>query len=199
MRRLSRNAARSSDTRVTLDGACSGAFAPTGLPAASAVAFNTLLSILPLIILPLMALTRFIDEALLLSTLERLLAFLVPGQATASSKDCSSLPRRRGLVLAVTPCSSARSLSPCSRTRCRSSSTTREARRRSSSHSIPLFYILFLALGILLVSLMSGALQAMGRENIELFGHVRSLLVSAFLLYLVGVAGEILLLTSSTS
>ena len=37
----------------------------------------------------------------------------------------------------------------------------------------------------------------MGRENIEFFGHARSLGgVSAFLLYLLGVAGEILLLTS---
>ena len=40
-----------------------------GFLLASAVAFNTLLSILPLIILLLIVLTRFIDEALLLSTL----------------------------------------------------------------------------------------------------------------------------------
>ena len=62
---------------------------------------------------------------------------------------------------------------------------------------IPIFYILFLAVGILLVSLMSGALQALGRESVDVFGHVRSLGgVSTFLLYVLGVAGEILLLTS---
>ena len=62
---------------------------------------------------------------------------------------------------------------------------------------IPFWYILFLAVGLLVVSLVSGALHAMGRESIEFLGHTESLdWLSAVLLYLVGVAGEILMLTS---
>src|SRR5215471_16223885 len=54
-----------------------------GFLLASAVAFNTLLSILPLLILLLIALTRVVDEGLLLSTLRRYLELLVPGQSGA--------------------------------------------------------------------------------------------------------------------
>jgi membrane protein len=174
-----------------------------GFLLASAVAFNTLLSILPLIILLLIALTRFIEETLLLSTLERMLGLLVPGQATAIVEEMSLFLAHRDVVgwvlavtllffssLAFTVLENAMSVIFHHRVKIRQ-------RPLVVSLLIPLFYILFLALGILLVSLMSGLLQAMGRENIELFGHVRSLGgVSAFLLYVLGVAGEILLLTS---
>jgi membrane protein len=174
-----------------------------GFLLASAVAFNTLLSILPLIILLLIALTRFVDEALLLSTLERLLDFLVPGQAKPIVEEMSLFLAHREVVgwvlavtllffssLAFTVLENAMSVIFHHRVKVR-------RRRLVVSLLIPLFYIVFLALGILLMSLMSGALQAMASENVELFGHIRSLgSVSAFLLYLLGLAGEILLLTS---
>src|SRR5512132_3361293 len=54
-----------------------------GFLLASAVAFNTLLSILPLLILLLIALTHVVDEGLLLSTLRRYLELIVPGQSEA--------------------------------------------------------------------------------------------------------------------
>ena len=174
-----------------------------GFLLASAVAFNTLLSILPLIILLLIALTRFVDEALLLSTLERLLEFLVPGQARGIVDEMSLFLAHRDIVgwflavtllffssLAFTVLENAMSVIFHHRVKIR-------RRRLVVSLLIPVFYIVFLALGILLMSLMSGALQAMASENIELFGRIRSLGgVSAFLLYVLGLAGEILLLTS---
>jgi membrane protein len=174
-----------------------------GFLLASAVAFNTLLSILPLIILLLIALTRVVDEKLLLSTVERLLELLVPGQAAAIVEEMALFLAHRDVVgwvlaitllffssLAFTVLENAMSVIFHHRVK---------VRRRPFIVSllIPLFYIVFLALGILLMSLMSGALQAMASENVELFGHARSLGgVSAFLLYLLGLAGEILLLTS---
>ena len=174
-----------------------------GFLLASAVAFNTLLSILPLVILLLIGLTRFVDEALLLSTLERLLEFVVPGQARGIVEEMSLFLAHREVVgwvlavtllffssLAFTVLENAMSVIFHHRVKTR-------RRRFVVSLLIPLFYILFLAVGILLMTLMSGALQAMARENVELFGYVRSLGgVSAFLLYLLGLAGEILLLTS---
>ena len=63
---------------------------------------------------------------------------------------------------------------------------------------IPFCYILFLAVGLLLVSLVAGALQAMGtREHRFSRPHgIARRRVSRVLLYLIGVAGEILMLTS---
>jgi len=56
---------------------------------------------------------------------------------------------------------------------------------------------LFLGVGLLIVTFVSGALETMGEESIAFLGRAHSLLgISRFLLYLIGVAGEILVLTS---
>ena len=52
-----------------------------GLLLAGAVAYYALLSIVPLLILTVIALSRLVDEAELLLTLGRYLDWLVPGQA----------------------------------------------------------------------------------------------------------------------
>ena len=54
-----------------------------GLLLAGAVAYYALLSIVPLLILTVIALSHFIDQGELLSTLGRYLEWLVPGQSTA--------------------------------------------------------------------------------------------------------------------
>jgi len=72
-------------------------------------------------------------------------------------------------------------------------------RRRSfvTSALIPFVCILFLGIGALIVTFVSGALQTMGQESVEFLGRTRSLVgVSGLLLYLIGVAGEIIVLTS---
>lgn len=204
MRRTSRNLARVLQHPGAFAWRVLKAFrANQGFLLASAVAFNTLLSILPLFILMLIALTHFVDEQLLLSTLQRLLALLVPVQAKAIVEELSLFLAHRDVIgwvlvvtllffssLAFTVLENAMSVIFLHRVKVRH-------RPLVVSLAIPLFYILFLALGILLVSLMSGALEAMGRENIEVLGHLLSLgRVSAGLLYLLGLAGEILLLTS---
>ena len=62
---------------------------------------------------------------------------------------------------------------------------------------MPYLYILFLCVGLLLVTLVSGALQLIGQESVNLFGYSWSLSgVSGVLLYLLGLAGEIFMLTS---
>jgi uncharacterized BrkB/YihY/UPF0761 family membrane protein len=51
--------------------------------------------------------------------------------------------------------------------------------------------------GVMLVTLVSGSLQAMGERDIELFGRLWSLGgISGVLLYLLGFAGEVFVLTS---
>jgi membrane protein len=62
---------------------------------------------------------------------------------------------------------------------------------------IPYCYIVVLGLGLLLVTLVSGSLQAIGAESVDFLGRSWSLRgVSGALLYLLGVMGEIFVLTS---
>ncbi len=62
---------------------------------------------------------------------------------------------------------------------------------------MPYVYIFCLCFGLLLVTLIAGALQIVGQETVELFGRTWSLSgFSGFLLYVLGLAGEIFLLTS---
>jgi hypothetical protein len=62
---------------------------------------------------------------------------------------------------------------------------------------LPYLYILLLGLGLLLTTLIASMLQAMGEEQIRIFGRDWSLdWISVTLLYMTGIGGEILLLTS---
>src|SRR2546423_973062 len=62
---------------------------------------------------------------------------------------------------------------------------------------LPYCYILFLAAGVLVVSLVAGGLEALGERSIDFFGRSWSLGgFSGAALYLLGVGGEILIVTS---
>ncbi len=62
---------------------------------------------------------------------------------------------------------------------------------------LPYCYILVLSVGLLVVTLVAGGLQTIGERHLEVLGHDWSLdRLSGTLLYLLGLAGEILLLTS---
>jgi len=62
---------------------------------------------------------------------------------------------------------------------------------------IPYCYIVFLGLGLLLMTPVSGSLQVIGAESIDFLGRSWSLHgLSGALLYVLGVVGEIFVLTS---
>src|SRR3954447_18571882 len=62
---------------------------------------------------------------------------------------------------------------------------------------MPYVFILFLGLGLLVTTIVSGMLQFVGTRNITVWGQAHSLdQLSAVLLYLVGVIGEVLLLSA---
>jgi YihY family inner membrane protein len=62
---------------------------------------------------------------------------------------------------------------------------------------LPYCYILFLGMGLLVVTLVSGTLEALGAESVQFLGRSWALDdFSAAALYLMGVGGEILVLTS---
>ena len=174
-----------------------------GLLLAGAVAYYTLLSIVPLLILILIASSQVIDQGELLATLGRYLEWLIPGQSEAVIDELAKFLDHRGVIgwvllatmiffssLAFTVLENAMSVIFLHRVAIR-------RRRFLVSAVIPYCYIIFLGLGLLLMTLVSGSLQAIGAESIDLLGHNWSLRgVSGALLYLLGVTGEILVLTS---
>ncbi len=174
-----------------------------GLLLAGAVAYYALLSIVPLLILAVIALSNVIDERELLGTIGRYLEWLVPGQSAAIVGELGHFLDNRGQVgwlllvtmlffssLAFTVLESAMSVIFVHRVVARK-------RRYIFSALLPYVYILSLCLGLLLVTLVAGSLQAVGQESVDLFGRAWSLHgLSGLLLYLLGFAGEIFVLTS---
>jgi membrane protein len=174
-----------------------------GLLLAGAVAYYALLSIVPLLILIVIALSHVVDQASLLQTLARYLEWLVPGQSRAIVGELSNFLDHRDLIgwvlgvtmlffssLAFTVLENAMSVIFLHRVVVR-------RRRFLVSALLPYLYILSLGVGLLLVTLVSGGLQAIGQERIDFLGRSWSLHgVSGALLYLLGVAGEIFVLTS---
>ena len=174
-----------------------------GLLLAGAVAYYALLSIVPLLILTVIALSHLIDERQLLGTIGRYLEWLVPGQSAAIVNELAHFLDNRGDVgwlllgtmiffssLAFTVLENAMSVVFVHR-------VVAKKRRFIFSALIPYCYILSLGIGLLLVTLVSGSLQAVGKESVDLFGHEWSLHgLSGLLLYLLGFAGEIFVLTS---
>jgi YihY family inner membrane protein len=174
-----------------------------GMLLAGAVAYYTLLSLVPLLILMLIVLSRIIDRGELLATLGRYLEWLIPGQSGAVIVELASFLDHRALIgwvllgtmvffssLAFTVLENAMSVIFLHRVVVR-------RRRFLVSAVIPYCYILVLGLGLLLMTLVSGSFQAIGAESIDFLGRRWSLHgLSGALLYLLGVAGEILVLAS---
>ena len=174
-----------------------------GLLLAGAVAYYALLSIVPLLILIVIALSHMTNQAELLETVSRYLEWLVPGQSKAVVRELANFLAHRDLMgpvllvtmlffssLAFTVLENAMSIIFHHRVAIR-------RRRFLVSAVLPYCYILLLGVGLLLATLVAGVLQAIGAERIYFLGHSWSLGgVSRALLYLLGLAGEIFVLTS---
>ncbi|MGQ2979711.1 MAG: YihY/virulence factor BrkB family protein [Polaromonas sp.] len=174
-----------------------------GLLLAGAVAYYALLSIVPLLILVIIALSHVIDQAELLQTLGRYLEWLMPVQSRAVVAELATFLEHRDVIgwvllgtmlffssLAFTVLENAMSVIFLHRIAVR-------RRRFIVSALLPYCYIISLGAGLLVVTLVSGGLRAMGEESVDLLGREWSLSgVSGLLLYLLGLTGEIFLLTS---
>jgi len=174
-----------------------------GLLLAGAVAYYALLSIVPFLMLVVVVLSHFIDQAELLDTLRRYLELLVPGQSRPIVTEVAIFLQDRELItwvlaitmlffssLAFTVLENAMSVIFKHRVAIR-------RRHFAVSALLPYCYIVALGFGIMIVTLVAGALQVMGTESVWLFNYHWSLGgVSGALLYLLGLIGEIMVLTS---
>lgn len=174
-----------------------------GLLLAGAVAYYALLSVVPLLILVVIALSHWVDQAELLETLGRYLEWITPGQARAIVAELANFVQHRSVIgwvllvtmlffssLAFTVLEKAMSVIFLHRFAVR-------RRHFLVSALLPYVYILCLGFGLMVVTFVSAGIQAMGENSIHFLGWEWSLEgVSGVLLYLLGLVGEILLLTS---
>jgi YihY family inner membrane protein len=174
-----------------------------GLLLAGAVAYYALLSIVPLLILTVIVLSHVVETSELLGTIGRYLEYVVPGQSQAILAELSNFLAHVGDVgwivfatmvvfsaLAFTVLENAMSVIFVHR-------VVERKRRFVFSVLIAYGYILSLGVGLLLVTLVAGALQTVGKESVDLLGRTWSLSgVSGLMLYLLGFAGEVFVLTS---
>lgn len=174
-----------------------------GLLLAGAVAYYMLLSILPLLILLVLALSPFLAEEQLLSTLNRYLDLMAPGLADPLVEQLAKFLEHRhatgGILLLTLVVSSSLAFTVLEKSLATIFHHRVKAHRRHwiTSALLPYAYILAIGIGLLLVTLASGALEALGTREINILGHIRSLEGTAgALLYATGLTGEILLLSS---
>ena len=148
-----------------------------GLLLAGAVAYYALLSVVPLLILTVIALSHVVDRAELLATLGRYLEWLMPGQSGPVVTELANFLQHRDVIgsmllvtmlffssLAFTVLENAMSVIFIHRVAIR-------RRHFLVSAILPYCYILALGAGILLGTLVAGTLKVMGEESVAFLGY----------------------------
>jgi membrane protein len=174
-----------------------------GLLLAGAVAYYTLLSIVPLLALVLVGLSHFINQEQLIHTITLNLELLIPGYAESLAAQVRIFLVNRHLVGAVgfliMLFFSSMAFSVLESAMAVIFSHHKQSMRRPFliSAIIPYVYILLIGLGVFLVTIITGALDALEKQQVLLLGNTLSLRgTSRFLLYLLSMGGMILMLTS---
>ena len=174
-----------------------------GLLLCGAVAYYTLLSIVPMSILAVIGMSHFIEEEQLFHTLSTYLEMIIPGYAATLTEQVRAFLEHRAVVgvigflvmlffstIAFTVLENAMSVIFFHRVRVKH-------RTFLISTLIPYVYIFVLGLGILLVSFITGAIETVEKRQLILFGWRLGLEgISGVALYLLGIIGEVFLLTS---
>ena len=174
-----------------------------GFLLSGAVAYYTLLSMVPMFALILVALSQIQDTQELLNTLREYLVLITPNQADALTNQISAFLQNWKVVglsgilmllffssFAFTSLENAMSVIFFHR-------VAIQRRHFLISAIIPYCYILLLAAGMLLVSTVSGSLHSLDARSLTVMGRDWSLSgVETILVYLLGIIGETLLLTS---
>jgi membrane protein len=174
-----------------------------GFLLAGAIAYYTLLSIVPMLAVILVALSQVVDQQEVLNSLHDTLALIAPGQADALLNQISVFLDRwtvvgiTGLLILLFFSSLAFSALENAMSVIFFHRVAIKRRHFLVSAIIPYSYILFLAAGLLLVSTVSGSLHSLDSGYMNaMSAHWPLSSIEALLIYLLGILGEILLLTS---
>jgi len=174
-----------------------------GLLLAGAVAYYTLLSVVPMSILALIGLSNFMEKEQLFHTLSTYIEMVIPGYAATLTEQVRVFLEHRKVIgiigfvvmlffssIAFKVLENAMSVIFFHRVRIKH-------RNFFISVIIPYVYIFLMGLGILLVSFIAGAIETLENRQLIIFGWSLSLEgTSGVALYIMGIIGEVLLLTS---
>ncbi len=184
-------------------GVIAGFRANQGFLLAGAVAYYTLLSLVPVLALILIVLSQLTDLQPLLDTTREYLGLVAPVQAPDLTEQIAAFLRNwklvggLGLVMLVIFSSFAFTTLENAMSVIFLHRVAIHRRHFLISAIIPYCYILFLALGLFLVSTASGVLHTLDEQAFTFMGQTLSLHdYDAGVLYAFGVIGEILLLSS---
>ena len=174
-----------------------------GLLLSGAIAYHTLLSVVPMLILTLIVLSHFIEEYKLLQAISTHLEMVIPSYAATLTAQVAVFLEHREVIgvigflvmlffssLAFTMLENAMSVIFLHRARV-------HRRHFLISAVIPYMYILLLGLGLLVVSFIAGALDTYENRPLTILGWSITLSgAPGISLYLFGIIGEVLMLTS---
>jgi YihY family inner membrane protein len=172
-----------------------------GLLLSGAVAFYMLLSIVPLFALLLVGLSHVMDEAELLATMSSYMEMLAPGAADAVTEQVRLFIANRHVVgtvgILVLLFFSSLAFSVLENAMCAIFLHRAGVRRRHFlvSAVLPYLFILVLGVGVLLLTVIAGALQALEGDQVAILGFSLHGTRSG-VLYVLGVTGLILMLTA---
>ena len=174
-----------------------------GLLLAGAVAYYALLSIVPFLILAVITLSHLVDQGELLGTLGRYLEWLVPSQSSALLNDLTLFMQNGaviGVILLVTMLffsSLAFSVLEKSMSVIFSHRQSTQKRHFLISALLPYCLVFFLAIGLLVVTVVSVSLKAMALLSVDFLIWQWSLNgLSRLLLYLLGLGAETIILSA---
>jgi membrane protein len=174
-----------------------------GMMLAGAIAYYALLSMVPLLILSVIALSHWVNQSELLSALGRYLEWLVPSQSKAVLGDIQIFLDNRvtiGVVLLVTMLffsSLAFGILEKAMGQIFVHRELTKKRHKLVSAILPYCFVLALGIALLVLTVATIGLQALAQENIPFFGYDLSLVgVSGLFFYLIGFAAETLIVAS---
>lgn len=173
-----------------------------GLILAGSIAYYTLLSVIPLLILILIVLSHFMDPELLIETMSRFLEVALPGYAAVLTEQVRVFLRYRGVIgtvgILVLVFFSSIAFSVLESAIAAIFHRVRPHRRHFLvSGIIPYLFIVIIALGVLTLSFLVGALEQLESTKLVVFGHKVGLgFIFGFAVYVLGLAAEVFLITA---
>jgi YihY family inner membrane protein len=174
-----------------------------GLLMSGALAYYILLSIVPLSILALVVLTQFIEEQQLINTLSGYLEMVIPSYSGILTEQVQAfLANRRvigiiGFLGLLFFGSTAFSMLESAISVIFSQQIRLKRRNFLVSAIIPYLYIFVMGIGIVLVSIIVGAIETLESSQVTIRGWSLNPGVATWVaLYLFGIIGEVLMFTS---